>query len=207
MVRIVATSDLHGQLPDIPECDLFIIAGDVCPDGALEYQVKWLNTHFRNWLKNVPAKEIVGIAGNHDLVFETADFLVPKDLPWHYLYDSAIELFGFKIYGTPWQLPFWGAFNRVDAQLVDLYKRIPKDTNILISHGPAYGILDQVPDKRHTGSKALLKKVFEINPLLFICGHIHCAFGRSDIHKTIFANVSLLNNDMEKVNSPVLFIV
>lgn len=218
MVRIVATSDLHGALPDIPECDLLLIGGDICPEGSPIGQAHWLDHDFRNWLNEVPAKEIVGIAGNHDFIFEKGDQLIPKGLNWHYLKDSSINLFGFKIYGTPWQLPFWGAFNLKEEQLAEKYRDIPKDVDILISHAPPFQIFDGVPLHfstegqqevqgllHHTGSPSLRAKVFEIKPKLLICGHIHDAFGRCTIDDIIFANVSLLNDDMEVTNQPILF--
>jgi hypothetical protein len=73
-MRIICTADLHGQLPDIPECDLLLIAGDVCPveDHDPTYQRKW-STKFRLWLadeQRVQAERIVWIAGNHDFSLE-----------------------------------------------------------------------------------------------------------------------------------------
>lgn len=209
MIRIIATADLHGELPDIPECDLLLIGGDVCPDGSLAFQAKWLDSKYRNWLQTIPAKEIVGIAGNHDLIFEKAEHLVPHGLRWHYLKDSAIELYGFKIYGTPWQLPFWGAFNLNEEKLAKQYTTIPQDVDILISHGPPHGIFDEVPlhtgGIQHTGSLALRNKVFEIKPKLCVYGHIHCSFGICKLDEIVFANVCLLNDEMEVTNQPVLF--
>lgn len=205
MTHIVATSDLHGHLPEIPPCDLCIIGGDICPGGTLNYQAIWLDVNFREWLKDIPAKEIVGIAGNHDLIFEKEPNLIPKDLPWHYLNDSMIELFGFKIYGTPWQLPFWGAFNLDEEGLKIKYKNIPKEVDILVSHGPPHGIGDEVSGPEHVGSLSLLNKIYEIKPRLIIYGHIHDAFGVWNKNQMIFANVSLLNDAMEEVNKPVVF--
>lgn len=206
MTRIVATSDLHGELPTIPECDLLLLAGDLCPEGTPLLQSQWLNTVFRDWLQKIPAKEIVGIAGNHDVVFEEENnSLIPRGLRWHYLKDHFLTVSGFKIYGTPWQLPFWGAFNGDEKKLANVYENIPMDIDILISHGPPYGILDEVPINQHTGSKALRNKVFSINPKLVVCGHIHGSFGNCQIDRMTFANVSLLNDEMEMANSPVIF--
>src|SRR5436190_19972122 len=70
-LKIAATSDLHGYLPAVPECDLLLLGGDLCPDGREKDQARWLDTTFRYWLRDVPAKEVVGVAGNHAGVFQT----------------------------------------------------------------------------------------------------------------------------------------
>lgn len=205
MVRIVATSDLHGHLPVIPQCDLLILGGDICRGGPAASQAQWLDINVRDWLKKIPAKEIVAIAGNHDLIFERDPQLVPRGLPWHYLQDSSIELLRLKIYGTPWQKPFWGAFNLDEDGLAQKYKNIPKDIDIFISHGPPYGYGDEVSGGRHAGSASLRDKIFEIKPKLVIFGHIHSAFGMWKMDGMTLANVSLLNDEMEEVNKPIIF--
>lgn len=204
MVKIVATSDLHGELPLIPECDLLLIAGDICPDGSALYQGRWLDKEFRVWLKNIPAKEIVGIAGNHDIIFEHYTHFLPNELPWHYLQDEVKVVQGFNIYGTPWQLPFWGAFNEGEKGLQAKYQNIPENIDILISHSPVAGILDRV-GARHTGSLALKEKVAKIRPKLFVCGHIHCDTGIFEQSGTTYANVCLLDDNMEVAHQPFTF--
>src|SRR5262249_2246103 len=88
--------------------DLLLLAGDLAPvqNHDLYFQAAWLDDNFRSWLSRQPARHIIGIAGNHDLVFERAPHLVPRDLPWTYLQDSGTTWEGFKIWGTPWQ-PKW----------------------------------------------------------------------------------------------------
>jgi hypothetical protein len=75
-MRLVAVSDLHGYLPEIPACDLLIVAGDVCPDrfsGGYarerpELQGNWICRVFFPWLAGVPAARCVVTWGNHDWV-------------------------------------------------------------------------------------------------------------------------------------------
>jgi Icc-related predicted phosphoesterase len=213
MTRIVATSDLHGHLPSIPPCDLLILGGDICPNGSPKDQQGWLDNPFRKWLDTVPAKEVVAIAGNHDFIFADKMDLVPKDLRWHYLQDNLIRLYNLTIYGSPWQLPFYGVFNMPDKLLPPYYAKVPKKVDIFINHGAPFGILDSLPcllpedeiAPLHTGSISLREKVFEIGPKLCIFGHIHGGFGKIVQHGITFANVSLLNDDMEVTNHPVIF--
>ena len=108
-MRYVCTSDLHGALPEIPECDVLLLGGDICPvsNHRLDFQQSWLDTDFRYWLKRIPAKKIIGCVGNHDLIFQEKPNWVPKDLPWTYLEDSGIKHKELNIYGSPWQPIFF----------------------------------------------------------------------------------------------------
>src|SRR6186997_2995362 len=114
---VSAVADLHGNLPEVPPCDLLLIAGDICPvrDHGLRAQRQFLDGPFRQWLDAAPARHVVGVAGNHDFVFEQEPERVPTDLRWTYLQDESTtiaDLAGLKVYGTPWQPVFFDwAFN------------------------------------------------------------------------------------------------
>src|SRR5262245_5605331 len=119
-MKVVAVSDLHGLLPDVPPCDLLLLAGGLCPlgDRSPSSQAGWLDGEFRTWLGQLPARKVIGVAGNHDFLFEKAPQLVPRGLPWTYLQDSGTEWEGLAIYGTPWQPWFFDwAFNLHEAEL------------------------------------------------------------------------------------------
>ena len=53
---------------------------DLCPlrSHKDDYQAAWLDTEFRAWLAAVPAHKVVGVAGNHDWVFQRRPDLVPR---------------------------------------------------------------------------------------------------------------------------------
>jgi Icc-related predicted phosphoesterase len=205
---VVAASDLHGMLPSIPVCDLLLLAGDLCPlhDHRPAAQADWLATDFRRWLRGVPARKIVFVAGNHDRVYEDKPHLVPRDLPAVYLQDAGLEWEGLKIWGTPWQPRFFDwAFNLDEADLAAKWALIPDDTDILVAHGPPYGYGDGVPTRtgvRHEGSPSLLKRVEEVRPRLMVFGHIHEGRGEWTLGDTVLANVTLVDGGYRPVYEP-----
>ncbi len=151
-MNIVALSDLHGFLPDnVPACDLLLIAGDICPveNHAPLFHAQWLDGPFRFWLRRQSARKIIGIAGNHDLLFEQQPHLVPRNLSWTYLQDSGTQFEGWNIWGTPWQPWFFDwAFNGDPERLRRQWSLIPDETDILVVHGPPFGYGDGVPEGR-----------------------------------------------------------
>lgn len=209
--RVVAVSDLHGVLPDLPACDLLLVAGDVCPttDHRSPYQAQWLDGPFRAWLKAAPARCKVFIAGNHDRVFEEAPHLVPPDLPGIYLQDTRLDWEGLAIWGTPWQPRFFDwAFNLDEPELRQKWALIPDDTDVLVVHGPPHGHGDAVPSRhgvRHPGSPSLLERIEQIRPKLAVFGHIHEGRGVSEVGTTMLANVTLLDEHYRPVHAPWVF--
>jgi hypothetical protein len=210
-MRIVAVSDLHGFLPPIPPCDLLLLAGDVTPvrDHRLPYQAEWLNTEFRAWLAAVPATPTTMRAGNHDFIFQQAPERVPRDLPWTYLQDCGTTFEGLRLWGTPWQPWFhdW-AFNLHEPELAPKWALIPPGTDILVLHGPPFGLGDGVPERdgiRRCGSPSLLARIEAIRPRLVVYGHIHPGAGVYPLHGTTLANVSLLDDGYDLVNEPAVF--
>lgn len=217
-MKITALSDPHGILPTIPDCDLLLLGGDICPDDDWLGQLAWLNSVFRDWLNDLKERGIpvIGIAGNHDLIFEYSPHLVPQ-LPWTYLQDSQTEFNGLKIFGTPWVLPygFW-SFMREEEFLRERFSAIPDDTDIVISHGPPYGYLDVCqkmitedtehlwPVSVHTGSHALMETIERVKPKLVLCGHIHQGRGISKHDTTLIVNAASWDHFTDEYRGPLV---
>lgn len=210
-MKILAIADLHGNLPEIEPCDILLVGGDVCQrvhHGA-DHQIEWLSSAFYGWLKSVPAKYIVGIAGNHDFAFEKRPEAVASiGLPWVYLQDDLIEIEGLRIYGTPWtpNLPYWAFHGGMNNRCGSHFDHIPDNVDILLSHGPMYLYADQVLDGyRHAGCKAMADYVWKSRPLSFVCGHIHEGYGHyrhPHVEHGVF-NVSYVNERYEPVHEAV----
>ena len=214
-MKICCIADLHGKLDfKVPEADLLLVAGDLCPAYhepwlCVDLQSDWLNIEFRYWLSFQPVKECVSIFGNHDWIGEFSPYRIPKmNANFHYLQDSSIEIMGLKIYGSPWQLEFnnW-AFNKTESQLISYWENIPEDIDILLVHSPPYKIMDKVDHGnfvKHIGSKSLKKRIKEIRPKIAVFGHNHNGYGIVEEDGIKFVNASLLNEKYEMVNEPVI---
>jgi Icc-related predicted phosphoesterase len=208
-VKVCCISDIHGNFPDIAPCDLLIIAGDII-DGFRwhsEESIGWYDRYFRAWLKSVPAGEIVGVAGNHDFMYQReSEHMRLLNLPWIYLEDEPYKYMNYKIWGSPWQPQFgnW-AFNDIDDDrgLGHKFSRIPDDTEILVTHGPPYGIGDKTFDKQRVGSRQLRRVVNKVRPTLHVFGHIHPARGIYHFNGGMQVNATVVDYTYKLVHAPV----
>lgn len=203
-MKACCISDLHGFLPKVPECDLLLLGGDFCPTTRDQHW--WFKETFSPWLEDLSKRmHVVGVAGNHDLIFQKLPDLVPQ-MDWVYLQDSGTEFQGFKIWGSPWQPRFYDwAFNADEVELAEKWELIPEDTDILLLHGPPRGYGDFSPfGNEHCGSTTLLSRIEKIQPKLAVAGHIHAGYGRYEIGKTIFVNASFVNDRYTPSHEPII---
>ena len=201
-MKICAISDTHKQRIKIPKCDIFIWAGDD--------DIKDLNTlnNFKEYIDLIDAPYKILIGGNHDFYLEKIGKEKCKKLFNNaiYLENEEIIVDGIKIWGSPYSNKFgsW-AFMQFEEELEKFYKTIAEDTRIIITHGPSYGILDQVSfNNRSVGSLKLQEKIKEIHPQIHICGHIHESYGKYTDYNTDYYNVSILDDYYNLINKPTI---
>ena len=123
-----------------------------------------------------------------------------------YLNDEAITVKGIKIWGSPITPYFYGlAFNRKRGEEINKHwELIPNDIDILVTHGPPFGILDQTKQGDQVGCEDLARKVHEIQPKLHIFGHVHEQYGLLKSNKTLFVNASLLDANFKVAHEPIV---
>lgn len=212
---------LHGARPKLEGGDLLIITGDLTSKDELIDYMK-----FDAWLKNQSYSLKIIIAGNHDNElknFKTHIKYLEDDGKTKYLCDSGTEFEGLKIWGSPWTAAFKGinpkctAFTEefgcdTDDWLDEHWQKIPQDTDILVTHGPPYGMFDRTHDGIITGSRSLLIRIMEIKPKLHVFSHIHEEGGKKLLLKhqgpnTWVVNCSIMNEHYKPVHKPVRIIL
>ncbi len=229
-MRIVALSDQHGFLPDIPPCDLVIVAGDVCPDRFGPFmaahdphqQKAWFDRSVRPWLASAPATHKLLTWGNHDWCGQACSFrsdspVEARSTDLQILVDERTTVpfvdgtgTGLSVWATPWSNRFlkW-AFMKDPRDLDRVYAAIPAGTDILVSHQPPHGYGDRTFNLdsgrvEHVGSRELLDAIERIRPKVVVCGHVHGGFGRYEHGGVRIYNVSVVDESYRLVNAPTV---
>lgn len=208
-------SDLHGAFPKLEGGDVLIMAGDCTTNNTVPAWCK-----FFEWFARQQYKHKILVAGNHDGILVGSK----KDKPFllfrsengtcDYLIDESVTIGDFKIWGSPWTPEFydWHFMKKRGEELREVWQKIPDDTDILVTHGPPFGILDKNKMGKPCGCEELAKAVERIKPKLHVFGHIHGGYGRmertwADGSKTIFVNAAHMDEDYEPENEPIRVII
>jgi len=227
---IIAISDTHNRHKSIKELngenalggDIIIHAGDATGQGTVSEV-----TSFLKWYGNLDFTHRILVAGNHDWLFELNPSLV-KDMCDQngitLLNDSNVVINGVKIHGSPVQPWFYDwAFNRArsieEAQYRNIkeikphWDMIPDDTNILITHGPPYMILDELvhvsgePKGQFVGCVKLSERIRELKQLKHhIFGHIHYWGGQTVVKDGIMYHNASICDEMYAPTNPITVI-
>lgn len=206
-MELTIISDTHGCHED-----LGTLAGDVlihCGDLAASFDADGASVASLDaWFSRQRFDQILYTGGNHDFYLQRQ--LEKNDQPYRharYLQDEAFEFGGLIFYGAPWT-PFLPgcAFHLEGEPLRRKWNLIPPDVDILITHTPPFGILDQpYGNFKPAGCPHLLARVIEIRPRLHCFGHIHAGFGKKDEGETWFVNSALAGGTNGLKNPPVTF--
>jgi|HubBroStandDraft_5_1064220.scaffolds.fasta_scaffold11763_4 Icc-related predicted phosphoesterase len=210
MTTIVAISDTHEQHAQVvvPDGDILIHAGDFTNLGKIG-----AIGHFASWLSAMPHKYKIVVPGNHDWAFQNefrglaVNLLQQRGII--YLEDTGCRINNLQFYGSPHQPRFhdW-AFNidRNSLALAQKWDMIPEDTNILITHCPPYGILDDTIRAGSQGCELLAKRLPQLTNLkVHIFGHLHRDGGKMVERDGVkFVNAAICTDYYKPDNLPVV---
>lgn len=205
MMHIHAIADTHNRHKRfiMPGGDLLIHAGDVSMSGTRDEIFPFLD-----WYAEQNYAHLILVPGNHDWLFEKQPAMMAHECKGRgiiLLNDCGVTVEGIPIWGSPVQPWFhdW-AFNRERGKEIRKHwDLIPQETEILITHGPAYGILDFVPEK-HCGCQDLLNRIQETEMKLHICGHVHGSKGFVSKFDRLWVNASAVDDAYKPtLNNPM----
>lgn len=205
-MKLVCISDTHGdhEKVTLPSGDVLIHAGDLTGHGTEEE-----TQAFFRWFGRQAFDYKICVAGNHDTFVEQDPIACQQmadSVGVVFLNDTGCSIDGVSFWGSPITPRFfhWSFMRDPGADIEAHWDLIPTDTDVLITHGPAYGILDQVDrengDKEHTGCPSLLKKIQLVKPQFHVFGHIHEDYGRVEEEGVSHCNVSTMNKQYQIQN-------
>ncbi|WBL22034.1 metallophosphatase domain-containing protein [Zunongwangia sp. HRR-M8] len=201
-MRLVSISDTHNKHEDLhlPDADILIHCGDFTEGGS-----KKETLNFLEWFSKQPYQHKILVAGNHDFYLEKHQQEISNIIPNNivYLEDSGINIEGITFWGSPYTPSNvnWAFALERGRAIRKRWNLIPQNIDILITHTPPYGILDESQTYKNIGCEELLKHVVNIKPTLHLFGHVHDDFGKKNIGPTLFVNSAVMDNKMRLINA------
>ena len=120
-----------------------------------------------------------------------------------YLEDEAVVCENYKIYGSPWTPEFGGwAFGVARGRPAkEIWKHVPNDIDILVTHGPPHGKHDLC----FHGKRRMRRADGDTNrQASHVFGHVHEGRGVSTSDGTTFVNASSCNLRYRAENEPIV---
>ncbi len=184
-MKFLVLTDLHNQSSafewinklETDDVDAVLFLGDLTDLGTSENGSELLKKF---------TKEVYLIPGNCD----------PKDLPeklsglCHSVHGKSFTIgnIRFAAFGGSNPTIFNTPFETAEDEIESILDRICGNADVLMTHAPSYGILDEIPSGLHVGSTGIRKIVDRYKPKVALSGHIHEAVGIKEIDGTMFIN-------------------
>lgn len=201
-LRVVSISDTHMKHKflrnRVPNGDVLVHCGDILMTSVRYSDMENLRRvrKFNQWLGTLPHEHKIVIAGNHDGFLQRQGVEGAQELLSNatYLCDSGINIRGVKFWGTPVS---WG-HSRNDAFQDDQdethIRKIPADTDILLTHGFPFERL-----------RNFRKQLRHVKPAVHICGHWHAGAGVHFWNRSLVTvNCSMLNGKYRLQHLPTV---
>jgi predicted phosphohydrolase len=142
----------------------------------------------------------VGCPGNHEFYLEEDERRASFNRNLRILNGAERTVAGLRIWGSAVTLPGGGAFGKSNpTDREKHWAAVPEGIDILITHGPPFGILDH-----GCGHPELLQAVRRIRPKLHLFGHLHGAYGVHESGGSTFVNAALLGADGDLAHNPMV---
>ena len=177
--KIYAFADSHGahrQVKVPSDTDILICAGDAVEDNleGSEYD------DFLDWFTREPGRYRIFVPGNHELSFDIglSDSIRPRFKERGIvLLEDAVDDFGGIVIAS------------ISGNSRIVNENIPIGIDILVTHYPPFGILDD-----GFGSPEILNFVLKAQPKYHLFGHVHRTGGFVEKGKTTYMNISEYEN-------------
>ncbi|GJJ10425.1 hypothetical protein Clacol_004651 [Clathrus columnatus] len=209
--RFVCISDTYGEIFDVPSGDVLLHAGDLTSSGrlmefkktadwlcSLDHPLKILiagnhdsslhrafyDKHYDRFVNSEAEKE------DHDILMSILNGPRARQAGIVYLESSShsfkVRDTGriWRVFGFPWVLDDWGtnhAFGYLPGPIAETYVSTIPPTDILLTHGPPNGIMDETTRNGlsglHVGCLTLLEHMKRIRPFLHIFGQVYEGHG------------------------------